>query len=82
MVYNADDRDSYERLMTIHNDFKESNQVGGYQVLVSVITNNIIQKKTPKLVKKEEVRQFINSKGIPSYIEITMDTKRNVNILD
>jgi len=38
MLFNADDRDSYEKVQIIQNDFKDSNKVGAYQVLVSVIT--------------------------------------------
>lgn len=54
MVYNADDRDSFEKIQLIHNDFKESNKVGAYQVLVSIITNDVKNKKVPKQVKKAE----------------------------
>jgi hypothetical protein len=37
MVYNADDRDSFDKLNSILLDFKDSNAVGAYKVLVSVI---------------------------------------------
>lgn len=30
MVYNADDRDSFEKIQVIHNDFKDTNKVGAY----------------------------------------------------
>jgi hypothetical protein len=30
MVFNADDRDSYEKVQIVHNDFKECNKVGAY----------------------------------------------------
>ena len=30
MLYNADDKDSFEKLLSIHNDFKEQNTVGAY----------------------------------------------------
>ena len=54
MVYNADDMESFEELMGIHNEFKEANSVGAYQVLVSVISRDIILKKVKKQVKKAE----------------------------
>ena len=30
MLFNADDRDSYEKVQIIQNDFKECNKVGAY----------------------------------------------------
>ncbi len=30
MVYNADDRDSFEKIQLIHNDFRDTNKVGAY----------------------------------------------------
>lgn len=55
MVYNADDRDSFEKLLSIHHDFKDSNAVGAYQVLVSVITKDIVTKHTKRIFKNDEV---------------------------
>jgi len=49
---------------------------------VSIITNSILSKKTKKLIKKDEVKHFINVKGIPSYIEVNLDSGKNISMLD
>ena len=54
MVYNADERDTFERLTSIHAEFADTNQVGAYQVLVSVISPDIIARRAYKEVKKAE----------------------------
>lgn len=59
MLYNAEDRDSFDRLGSIYNDFKESNQVGAYCILVSVISADIIKKNIVKEIKKNEAEDFI-----------------------
>lgn len=82
MVFNADDRDSYEKVQIIQNDFKECNKVGAYQVLVSVITQDIKLKRVPKAVKKQEVADYIDSKGIPSYLEVRLENGHNIDVLD
>jgi hypothetical protein len=56
MIYNADDRDSFDRLISIQSDFNEQNMIGAYQILVSVISPEIIAKKRPKVIKKAEVQ--------------------------
>ena len=75
MLYNADDRDSFEKLFSIHNDFKDSNQTGAYQVLASIVTKDMVNKKSQKVIKNTEARAFIEAKGIPSYIEVRTDNK-------
>ncbi len=75
MLYNADDRDSFEKIQLIHNDFKDCNKVGAYQVLISVITQEIKLKRVPKQIKKGEVSEYIDSKGIPSYVEIRLENQ-------
>ncbi|CDW77158.1 UNKNOWN [Stylonychia lemnae] len=82
MVYNADDRDSYDKIKQIHADFKEQNKVGAYQVLISVITADLKLKKTQKAVKKTEAQEFIEDANIPSYLEVRLDNKQNLDILD
>eukprot|EP00347_Sterkiella_histriomuscorum_P014922 403358997 len=82
MVYNADDRDSFEKLLSIHNDFKEQNAVGAYQVLVSVITKDIATKHTKRFMKHDDVQYFMEERGIPSFIEVRLDTKKNMDLLD
>jgi hypothetical protein len=82
MVYNADDRDSFEKLLSIHSDFKESNAVGAYQVLVSVITKDLANKNTKRVMKHDDTQEFMEDRGIPSFVEVRLDTKANMDILD
>jgi hypothetical protein len=51
-------------------------------MLVSVITPDIIGKRNSKEIKKAEAQAFIEQKKIPSYIEIRLDNKKNVSLLD
>lgn len=73
MLYNADDRESFENLISIHNDFKDQNQVGAYQILISNISIGIVNKTKEKLIKKVQAQGFIEAKEIPSYLEVRMD---------
>jgi hypothetical protein len=82
MVFNADDRDSFDKLEQISRDFKDNNKTNAYVILCSIITNDIIFKRTTKDIKKQEAQDFIERNGIPSYIEVRMDSKKNFNLLD
>ena len=55
MVYNSDDRDSFDKLNSILLDFKDSNAVGAYKVLVSVINYNKEKKQKPREVSISDV---------------------------
>lgn len=47
-----------------------------------MITPDIIYKRTYKDVKKAEAEEFMKSRGIPSYVEVRLDSKKNISILD
>jgi hypothetical protein len=53
MLYNADDKDSFEKLLSIHNDFMEYNQVGAYQVLVALINKDVANKNAKRVLKND-----------------------------
>ena len=50
--------------------------------MVSIISQDMVLKKTEKQVKKAEARDFIQHAHIPSYIEVRLDNKKNVKLLD
>ena len=77
MVYNADDRDSFQNLFAIQREFQRINQVGAYQCLVSVIPVEIIQRQVPKIIKKAEAKAYIDHVKIPSYIEVRLDNGKH-----
>lgn len=54
LVYNADSRESFEALKSIYADFKESNSLDCYVVLCSIISHDIILRRTQKVIKKTE----------------------------
>lgn len=82
MVFNADDRDSFDKLWSIHHDFKESNALGAYQILVQVITKDITSKHTKRALKHDFIQSFMEERDIPSFIEVKLETKKNMDILD
>ncbi|CDW76159.1 UNKNOWN [Stylonychia lemnae] len=82
MLYNADDKDSFEKLVSIHNDFNEQNQVGAYQVLVAIVNKDIANKSTRRIMKNDQIQDFLEQRGIPSFIECRLDNKKNVDLLD
>jgi hypothetical protein len=82
LIFNADDRDSFESLQSIYQDFKEANSQDCYVVLCSVITHDIILRKTQKVIKKTEAQEFIDSRRIPSYCELRLEGKKNFDLLD
>ena len=59
LVYNADDRESFEMLDPLITVFNENNKIGAYQILCSVITKDIIDRNVPKEIKKQEAEDFI-----------------------
>ena len=59
MLYNADDKDSFENIESIYHDFQEANQVGAYIVLVSIISHDIISKRAYKDIKKAHAYEFM-----------------------
>jgi len=82
MLYNADDRDSFEKLNSIHHDFRDSNNLGAYQMLISIVTKDVQNKLSKKVVTQKEVKALMHEKGIPSFIEVSLETKKNFEILD
>ena len=82
MVYNADDRDSFDKLNSILLDFKDSNAVGAYKVLVSVMNYGKDRVQRPREVSVSDVTLLMEQHGIPSYIEVRLDNKKNISILD
>lgn len=51
-------------------------------MLVSVITPELRAKRSSKLIKKQEAQDFIEYFNIPSYIEVCLENRQNVDILD
>jgi len=82
MVFNLDDKESFEKLTSIHHDFKDSNALGAYQVLAGIQTKDLQSKLTKRMIDPSEVKSFMALKGIPSYIEVSLDTKKNFDVLD
>ena len=56
MLYNTDDRDSFEKLNSIHHDFKDSNSLGAYQMLIAIATKDMQNKLTKKVIDSKEVK--------------------------
>ena len=82
MCYTADDRDSFENLFPIHNEFLSLNQQSAYTLLVSTISPEIVHKQIPKIIKKAEVRTVLSVKEIPSYCEVRLDNAKHFDQLD
>jgi hypothetical protein len=47
-----------------------------------VITQDIILRRTQKVIKKTEAQEFIDSRRIPSYCELRLEGKKNFDLLD
>lgn len=43
VVYNCEDRSMFERLDQVYKEFKESNTVGAYKILIAVISPEVLQ---------------------------------------
>jgi hypothetical protein len=41
MVYDCEDRNSFESLDLLYKEFKENNTVGAYKMLISVVSPNV-----------------------------------------
>ncbi len=70
MAYDLDDKESFEKLNSIHLDFKDSNALGAYTILIGIQTKDLGLKLTKRMIDKQEVRQFMGSRGIASYVEV------------
>lgn len=51
-------------------------------MLISVITKDITMKRTKKVITNTDIMRFMELRGIPSFIEVRLDNKKNFNILD
>ena len=59
MVYECEDRSSFERLDQVYKDFKDNNTVGAYKILIAVISPEVYHRKAVKAVKKADATKFI-----------------------
>ena len=41
MVYSSEDRSSFERIEKCYKEFKESNTVGAYKILISIVSQDV-----------------------------------------
>ena len=82
MVYSSEDRQSFERIERGYKEFKENNTVGAYKMLISIVSEEVQQRKTVKAVKKGDASKFMQKHGFSSYVEVQLETRTNIDILD
>lgn len=82
MVYNCEDRSSFEKLDQVYREFKESNTVGAYKILIAVISPEVLQRKAVKAVKKADATRFLEKNNFSSYVEVQLEPRVNIDILD
>ena len=50
--------------------------------MASVITKDIATKHSKRIMKHDDIQMFMEERDIPSFIEVRLDTKKNMEMLD
>lgn len=80
LLYNVDDAASFEALQPVIQDFCNYNEQSAYLLLIGVVSKDLWEKKTTRVVKKSTVARFMDEMGIPSYAEVFIEGPRPVNM--
>jgi len=80
LLYNCDDKASFETLKPVIQDFCNYNENSAYLMLIGIISKNLWEKKTLRSVKKSSVAKFMDEMGIPSYAEVFVEGAKPVNM--
>ncbi|TNV73313.1 hypothetical protein FGO68_gene11590 [Halteria grandinella] len=82
MLFALDDVEQLERVLQIHCEFQETNTTNAYQILIGIISEDMIKGKTRREIDVSDVEEFIRLRRIQSYVELRQDSWDALRVIE